>query len=619
MRSVRRRTGIRALLTGVVGLAMLLAWGAPALAQGTPEPGAERPGAGAQITLDVKDRPLKDVVEYIRSKTVVNIIVAQDAEQEKVTINIRDLPWEKALELVADNAECVLVRDGPNLIKVEKPPQVSFDFQDADIRKVISMIAAYSGANVVVGQEVQGTVTVRLNKVPWRNALDTVVKTLGFVVVEDERGILRVTDPARLQEQLETRVYTFKYVRPPAPYLAKIKTDVQVDSVKAPTDDLNKEFNILQAFRAAVSPEGSLEYIQASNSVVVTGTTPKLQRLEELIQKVDVEPQMVAVDMQFIATRNTDFLDVGVDPGDQGMRIAMDFGSMTHRLPFSLGDGGWEDSISAEGGSNPAANDWHGTGPNPIPSGSGFTFGTLDFTGVQFTLRLLKKDTQSKLVQAPKILTLDNQAATIFVGETIRYAQTDAEQGQAGGLTYSISEAENSPTQTGFQMLVIPHVIPGSNKIMMTVIPQQKTLTGTSAEQPGFNVFRGGTGANEVQIALPQEASATVVTHMLLESGETAVLGGLLTNLESKTVQGVPLLMDLPIVGWLFKNEKTSENKEHLIILITPHVLRGAEERRASLSDEVRQVQDRMRAEYQDMVNEAARSAAPVAPEGAGK
>jgi type II secretory pathway component GspD/PulD (secretin) len=160
-------------------------------------------------------------------------------------------------------------------------------------------------------------------------------------------------------------------------------------------------------------------------------------------------------------------------------------------------------------------------------------------------------------------------------------------------------------------MLVIPHVIPESQKIMMTVIPQQKTLTGTSAEQPGFNVFRGGTGASEVQIALPQEAAATVVTHMLLESGETAVIGGLLTDQESKQVNAIPFVSELPIIGWLFKNERTSETKEHLIILITPHILRGAEERRASLSAQMRDVLDRVRDEYKELSGDAVERSLP--------
>jgi type IV pilus assembly protein PilQ len=577
------------------GLAVICALAGPATGQQSPRWEQYFEEEGGTITLDVRDRSLLDVVNFIRDKTSVNIIVSAEAEQTKVTLSVRDLHWFAVLKLASEKAECIVVAEGKNLVKVEKPPQVTFEFDDADIRKVISMIAAYSGANIVVGQEVQGTVTVRLNRVPWRSALDTVVKTLGFVVVEDDRSILRVTDPGRLIEQLETRVFTFRFVRPPPMYVAKITTEVSDGSLKAPSDDIEKEFRLLAAFRNAVKPEGDLEYIRSTNSVVATGTAPKLDKLEELIAQVDTEPVMVGVDIHFAVTKNTDFLDVGIDPGEKGFRSSIDFGSMQHRLPFNLGEGGWEDRISVEGELKPGG-DVNSNGPLPVAAGTGFTFGKLDFTGAQFTLRLLKRDVSTRIVQAPKILTLDNQAATLFVGETIRYAQTTAESNQQGGLQFSIQEASESPAKEGFQLFVIPHVIPGTNKVMMTVIPQQESLTGTSTEQPGFNIFRGGTGANEVQIALPQTASSTVVTHMLLESGETAVLGGLLTDVDSKTVNRIPLLSDIPILGYLFKNEQTSKTKDHLIIMVTPQIMQGAAERRAALSEELRlrheQIQD---------------------------
>lgn len=614
-------TAFRALGTAGLMLLVVLALSLPVFAQTAPKKERLIPEEGGEITLDVKDRPLKDVVDYIRDKTNVNIIVAEEAAPEKVTINVTNLHWLRALELVAEKAECILVEVDANLIKVEKPPQVSFDFQDADIRKVISVIAAYSGANIVVGQEVQGMVTVRLNQVPWRSALDTVVKTLGFVVVEDERNILRVTDPARLQEQLETRVYTFQYVRPPDPYMPRIITEVHTDNAKAPTTDAEKEFSLLRAFRASVQPEGTLEYIDSSNSIVVTGTAPKLQRLEELIRQVDVEPVMIGVDMQFITTRNEDFLDVGVDPGDEGLQIAMSFGSMQHRLPFNLGKGGWEDKISAEGvgpaGSSSGKNpNYTGTGPLPLDPGTGFSFGTLDFTGMQFTMRLLKRDVSTRLVQAPRILTLDNKTATIFVGETIRYAQTDASSNQQGALEYSIQEADNSPVQTGFQLLIDPHVVPGTRQIMMTVIPQQKTLTGTSVEQPGFNVFRGGTGANEVQIALPQEAGNTLVTHMMLESGETAVIGGLLTDIESHTTNKIPILGDIPGLKFFFRNDQIGKTKSNLIILITPHILKGAADRRETLNKEMQKNAQRIRDEFEDIAGDEMGDAADMLKDG---
>ena len=106
-------------------------------------------------------------------------------------------------------------------------------------------------------------------------------------------------------------------MRPPAPYVAHIKTEVQLSSARAPGNDVEENFTILRAFRAAVAPEGTLEYVEASNSIVVTGTSPKLDSLKRLIAQVDLEPVMVGVDIQFITTRNQDFLEAGFDPGEQ--------------------------------------------------------------------------------------------------------------------------------------------------------------------------------------------------------------------------------------------------------------------------------------------------------------
>src|SRR5207244_7867482 len=126
--------------------------------------------------------------------------------------------------------------------------------------------------------------------------------------------------------------------------------------------------------------------------------------------------------------------------------------------------GGWSDVVS---------------GTNfPPPSAASFTYGTLDFGQTNLLFNFLKQDKCSKLIQAPKILALDNQAATIFVGESVRYARSNAASNQNGGLTFSAEEAQNSPVNVRFQLLVIPHVIPGENKIMLLVIPQRRAPNG---------------------------------------------------------------------------------------------------------------------------------------------
>jgi type IV pilus assembly protein PilQ len=551
-----------------------------------------------EVTFDVVERPLKDVVAFIQEKTDVNIVVAKEAEEIPVTVKLRNLPWREALDIVVERAGAQLDERSANLIRIEKPPRVTFDFENADVRVVIKAVADIAGANIVVGREVEGTVTLTLNDIPWRVALDTIVKTLGYTVVQEDRGILRIVDPANLKEQLETRVFPLRFVRPRSPYRASIETQVSKSTIQAPQDDvatIEKEFNILKAFSQAVAPEGGVTYIRETNSLIATGTTPKLENLDKLVARLDVEPAQVFVDVKFITTQNTDLLEVGMGPGPNGLNANISFGKMIHHLPFHLGDGGWEDHVSAF--RTPSG----GFGPLPLSdSASAFTFGTLDFSGTTYALNLIKQDISSRIVQAPKLIALDNQEATIFVGETIRFARTTASSNQQGGLEFSIDEAEHSPVQVGFQLLMIPHVIPDRDQVMMTIIPQQRSLTGPDG---GFRRFVTGTGGTQGQqeILLPQEQSSTVVTNMKLDNGQTAVIGGLLQDSETLTVNKVPFLGDLPILGYLFRDERTDKTKGNLIIFVTPNIVRDSQHMRDLVVNELRDRQDRIESELNDI------------------
>ncbi len=597
--------------TAVLGAAAfgLLAATPVAFAQDSVADAAQRGKGPGEVSLDIVERPLKVVIEYIQDRTETNLILTKEAENVLVTVKLKKLPWREALDVVAERAGCQIDERSANLIRIEKPPQVSFEFENADVRIVIKAISDIAGANIVIGREVEGTVSLSLHDIPWRVALDTIVKTLGYTIVQEQRGILRIVSPASIKTQLETRVFRLKYVRPQSPYRAKIDTQISESKVKAIGDsmtEIEKEFNLLKAFQNTLGAEGSVTYIKETNSLITTGTAPALAALEKLIARVDVEPAQVFVDVKFIQTSNDDFLDLGVNPGENGLSASMTLGKMLHRLPFSIGDGGFEDNLTPG-----RAPDGSRGLPLPITEGDPlfnqlFSFGTLDFSSTQFALNLIKRDSKSRLVQAPKLIALDNQEATIFVGETIRFAETIATSNQSGGLEFSIAEADNSPVQVGFQLLMIPHVIPDKDQIMMTVIPQQRALTGKSSEQPGFDVFRTGAGGDtgEQTIALPREGNATIVTNVKLDSGQTAVIGGLLSDQETHEVSKVPFLGDIPVIGWLFRGERTSSTKTNLIVFITPKIVRDSAQMKELVVNEVRNRKDRIESELLEIYSQ---------------
>lgn len=573
-------------------------------AQETTRPtGGERPqeqeAQEALVTIQAKDQPIEDVLGYIEEQAGVNIILAEGVEGT-VTVELHQVPWRLALRIVADKTGSVLVQEAPNVVRVEQPPKVTFNFTGADVKQVIDAIAKYAGASVVISPKVEGNVFLRLKDVPWRTALDTVAKSLGYVVVEEQWGIYRIVTPETLQKQMVTRVFPIKYLRPPPNYLPRIDTEYAYNRKGETTGaagggaggvggqlDPGRDFHLIRALKNALSENGSLDYYPTNNFIVVKDIPPVLGHIERMLAEIDVEPGQVYIDVKFVTTSNTDALNYGVDIGEDGLKVGFTGGAIPHRLPFNLGGGGWNNEIIA-------SEDPRTPGLDEEELLDRMTFGTLDFTGATFTLNLLKRDTDSRIVQAPKLLALDNQQATIFVGRTIRYAETKAESNQSGGLTFSIQEADNSPVQTGFQLYIVPHIVPETEKILLEVIPEAEQLVGrgTDPNLPGFDVFTSGAGAgNEVSIALPQIASSTLVSTMMLESGETAVIGGLITQSESETVNKLPLLGDIPILGYFFKNTRRSKTTESLYIFITPRIIRDTSEYERILAEEEKQRQ----------------------------
>lgn len=589
--------------TSFTALAVLCSLAGPVVAQGgkpdedtqslMESQGGDR---SVRLTLKLKDRLLRDVVQSIRRKSGVNIVMDQ-AIEETVTIDLENVEWRKALDLVAEAASCVVVEVAGNVLRIEKPPRVYFAFENADIQKVVDTIAKISGANIVMSPDVQGPITLRLKNIPWRDALDAAVKTLGYVVVEEQRGILRVVTPANMKQDLVTREFQLRYVRPRSAYVPFINTPYvsYAAPVQATTPGVN--FTLLDALRRALTQDtGSLDYFEGNNVIVVKDTKPVIDQIERIIEKIDIEPSQVFVDVKFVTTSNQDLLSYGVDVGGEGWSAAIGLGQIPTRLPFDLGSGGWDDNLIAnDSGTGPFADsNLNPTGRTVVPD---VIFGALNFTQVQAALKLLRRDVNSEIVQAPKLIVLDHQEATIFVGETVRYAQARAEQGQAGGLRLVVEEAPNSPVQTGFQLLVIPHIVPGSDKVLMDIIPQSTALSGTgntAFAPPGFDVFTVGSGEGEGSIALPRIASSTIGTKVLLRSEQTAVLGGLTTESNSETETALPLLGDIPILGWLFKHRSTNKTKSSLIVFVTPTIVRTPEDQDVHLRQVLEEKRMRM-------------------------
>jgi type IV pilus assembly protein PilQ len=602
-------------LTGVVLSLLAFSVIAPGVeAQGGQTPAA--PSSEARVTMSVADRTIEDVVNDLRGRSGANIVIIDSGDKpispEKVSVDLVDVPWRDALDIVAEKVGAIVEARTAGVLAVTRPQRVDFEFPNADIRQVIDTIAKFGSANIVMAPEVTGTISVRFKGVPWREALDVVAKTLNFTVVEEGHGVLRVVDPIKLRDQLVTRTYQFRYLRPKSLYKPLIKSEfieappaAQQQQQAQNTQELAKTFTVLQALSKALTPNvGKLDYIDSQNAIVVCDTSQVQDAIKELLARLDVEPAQIFCDVKFVTTTNGDTLNLGIDYGDNGPQVTLTGGQIPVTFPFNAGRGGFEDYLIA-------SPDGHGPYVDPLLNASQTTtvpdtiFGSLSFTQVQATLRLLQRDTKSEVIQAPKIFAMDGSTATIFVGETIRYAEAKSEQGQSGGLQLSVSEASGSPVEVGFQLLIHPNIIPGTQNIQMEVIPKETSLSGTGVSTlapPGFDVFTVGASGLAGAIALPRTRSSTIVSTMMVESGKMVMIGGLTTDSDTETKTKVPILGDIPLIGdLLFKHTARERDRRCLLVFLTPSIVYSSkdtdfllrkewERRNTKLKDEMHQL-----------------------------
>ncbi len=360
--------------------------------------GAQGVGLDARVDLRVEQRDLADVVQYLRERSGANIVLMNQGEKP-ITLELTNVTWRDALDLAAEQAGCIVDEGQGGVLVVDRPVRVTYSTKGADVVEIIELIAKLSGANIVVAPEVTGSLSLNLKDVPWRNALDVVVKSLGFVVVEEARGILRVVDPKTLQTQMVTRSYQMRYLRPRSKYKPNIKSEFlqplreNQQQGKGQGIDIAGNFSALSALKKSLSEGGDMDYIETSNVIIVRDTVSVHKQIEDMLRVLDIEPAQVFVDVKFVSTIDSDLLDLGVDYGDAGPRVGISGGLIPVSFPFDMGPGGWEDGIIVNpAGAGPFADPLLNVGATTVPN---TVFGALSFTDVSATLKMNQRDVKS--------------------------------------------------------------------------------------------------------------------------------------------------------------------------------------------------------------------------------
>jgi len=433
----------------------------------------------------------------------------------KLTVSVRPMSVDDLQKRNADRA----AYNGEKL---------SLNFQDIEVRSVLQLIADFTNLNLVASDTVQGGITLRLQNVPWDQALDLVLKTKGL----DKRkvGNVLLVAPAdeiaaRERQELESQ----KQIADLAPLRREL---LQVNYAKAA--DIAKLFQSVTSAEAKADERGTITVDERTNNIIAYQTQDRLDELRRIVAQLDIPVRQVMIEARIVEA-NVDY--------DKSLGVRWG-GSIQNQ-------GNWNSSGVTNGssttigttGSTSTNQPFVDMGASGNTSGIGIAFIT-DNVLLDLELTAMEKTGNGEIVSQPKVVTSDKETAKILKGTEIPYQEASS----SGATSVSFKEASLS-------LEVTPQITP-DNRIIMEV--------KVTKDEPDY--------LNKVQ-EVPPIKKNEVNAKVLVNDGETIVIGGVFSNTQSKVVDKVPFLGDVPYLGRLFRRDVVSEKKSELLVFLTPRIM----------------------------------------------
>ena len=430
--------------------------------------------------------------------------------ENKLTISVRPLTHE---DLDRRNAEK----------PVYTGEKLSLNFQDIDVRSVLQLIADFTSLNLVASDTDQGGITLRLQNVPWDQALDLVLKTKGL----DKRkigNVLLVAPADEIAARERQEMESLKQIAELAPLRREL---LQVNYAKAA--DIAKLFQSVTSAEAKADERGSITVDDRTNNIIAYQTQDRLDELRRIVSQLDIPVRQVMIEARIVEAT------VGYDKA-----LGVRWGGSSTNGNFTAG-GGTAQPTTLTGQSTSAP--YVDLGAAGATSGIGISFLT-DNTTLDLELSAMEKTGNGEIVSQPKVVTSDKETAKILKGTEIPYQESSS----SGATSVSFKEASLS-------LEVTPQITP-DNRIIMEV-------KVTKDEPDYLNMVNG----------VPPIKKNEVNAKVLVSDGETIVIGGVFSNTQSKTVDKVPFLGDVPYLGRLFRRDVVSEDKTELLVFLTPRIM----------------------------------------------
>ena len=414
--------------------------------------------------------------------------------------------------------------------------RLSLNFQDIEVRAVLQLLADFTGLNLVASDTVSGNITLRLKNVPWDQSLDIILKTKGLSMRQTGNVIMVApTQEIAAQEKLELE--SQQQIEELAPVRSEF---LQINYAKASdlATMLKAEENNL------LSERGNITVDSRTNTLLVQDTSTKLEDVRRIVDRLDVPVRQVMIESRIVIANNDFARDLGVRFGYTRANYnpnSKKFSEVTGGLEgiWDVDEDFWTSTIED---TVPLMVDL----PAATPSGAvNFLIGKVGSYLLQLELSAMQREGRGEIVSSPRVITSDQNKAIIKVGQEVPYQESAA----SGRTTVSFKEAV-------LQLDVTPHITPDDRIIMDLKV---------NKDNPDYS--------REV-LGVPPIDTRSVETSVLVDNGETVVLGGVYEREKTYNREQVPWLGDLPILGHLFKTTNRQDLNEELLIFVTPKILK---------------------------------------------
>ena len=419
--------------------------------------------------------------------------------------------------------------------------KLSLNFQDIEIRSVLQLIADFTDLNLVASDTVGGRITLRLKNVPWDQALEIIMKTKGL----DKRqvgNVLMVAPAAELSAREKLELESRQQISELAP--------LRTEFIEVKYASASEIFNLFQGSgdtEGVLSARGSVIVDERTNSIILTETTDKINEFRSVLEKLDVPVRQVLIEAR-IVTASSNFSDsMGIRWGGLGFGSYND-GSLLTQAGGSLATVGEVRDTASVGEALSFTSPDHlvvdlGVGSSDATA---FAIGIVDEKFLlELELSALESEGSAEVIARPKVITADKQQASISSGVQIPYQEASS----SGATSVSFASAV-------LGLDVKPQITP-DDRIIMELEVTQDTVGA---------VFNG----------VPSINTNSISTQVLVDNGETIVLGGIFTTQTTESITKTPFVGDLPYIGRFFRRNTKSDQKQELLIFITPRLIRDS-------------------------------------------